>query len=89
MTRFGLSLAALLIASANLASAEELKIGLAAEPSAMDPHFHNLGPNNSMREHIFDRILDQDENQGLKPMLASVVARRSTRQPGNSSCGPA
>ena len=37
----------------------------------MDPHFHNLGPNNSMTKHIFDRIVDQDENQNLKPMLAS------------------
>ena len=31
------------------ARAEELTIALAAEPSAMDPHFHNLGPNNAMR----------------------------------------
>ena len=37
----------------------------------MDPHFHNLGPNNSMTKHIFDRIVDQDENQIVKPMLAS------------------
>jgi peptide/nickel transport system substrate-binding protein len=71
MTRFGLSAAALLIAMAGTASAQELKIGLAAEPSAMDPHFHNLGPNHSMTKHIFDRIIDQDENQRLKPMLAS------------------
>jgi peptide/nickel transport system substrate-binding protein len=73
MTRFRLSaaLAALLVALPGLASAQELKIGLAAEPSAMDPHFHNLGPNNSMTKHIFDRIVDQDENQRLKPMLAT------------------
>lgn len=53
------------------ANAQELKIGLSAEPSAMDPHFHNLTPNNSVTKHIFDRILDQDENQRVKPMLAS------------------
>ena len=46
-------------------------MGLAAEASAMDPHFHNLGPNHSMTKHIFDRIVDQDENQRLKPMLAA------------------
>lgn len=51
--------------------AQELKIGLSAEPSAMDPHFHNLTPNNSMTKHIFDRILDQDENQRVTPMLAT------------------
>ena len=49
----------------------ELKIGIAAEPSAMDPHFHNLAPNHSLTKHIFDRLTDQDENQRLKPMLAA------------------
>ena len=48
----------------------ELKIGLAAEPSAMDPHFHNLTPNNSLLRHIFERLTDQDENQAVRPGLA-------------------
>ena len=52
------------------AQAQELKIGLSAEPSAMDPHFHNLTPNHSATKHIFDRLLDQDENQRIQPMLA-------------------
>ena len=76
MTRFGLSvaIAALLLAPAGMAQklmAQELKVGLSAEPSAMDPHFHNLAPNNSMTKHIFDRVVDQDENQIVRPMLAS------------------
>jgi peptide/nickel transport system substrate-binding protein len=58
------------------ASAQELRIGLSAEPSAMDPHFHNLTPNNSLTKHIFDRLTDQDENQLLKPGLA--VSWRTT-----------
>jgi peptide/nickel transport system substrate-binding protein len=49
---------------------QELKIGLSAEPSAMDPHFHNLTPNNSLLKHIFDRLTDQDENQLVRPGLA-------------------
>src|SRR5262252_718777 len=49
---------------------KELRIGLSAEPSAMDPHFHNLTPNNSLTRHIFDRLTDQDENQMVKPSLA-------------------
>src|SRR5437763_9497499 len=49
----------------------ELKIGIAAEPSAMDPHFHNLAPNHSLTKHIFDRLTDQDENLRLQPMLAA------------------
>src|ERR1700687_1239337 len=52
------------------AQGQELKIGLSAEPSAMDPHFHNLTPNNSLLRHIFDRLLHQDENQAVKPGLA-------------------
>jgi peptide/nickel transport system substrate-binding protein len=50
---------------------QELKIGLSAEPSAMDPHFHNLTPNNSLLKHIFDRLTDQDENQLVRPGLAA------------------
>jgi peptide/nickel transport system substrate-binding protein len=52
------------------ASAQELKIGLSAEPTAMDPHFHNLTPNNSLLKHIYDRVTEQDENQTVKPALA-------------------
>src|SRR5262249_15631157 len=55
---------------------KELRIGLSAEPSAMDPHFHNLTPNNSLTKHIFDRLTDQDENQLVKPALA--VSWRTT-----------
>ena len=50
--------------------ASELKVGLAAPPSAMDPHFHNLSPNNSLLSHIYDRLLHQDPDQVLIPGLA-------------------
>ena len=53
-----------------LTQAQELRIGLASEPTAMDPHFHNLGPNNSMSSHLFDALVLQDEKQNLKPGLA-------------------
>ena len=49
---------------------EELTIGLASEPTAIDPHFHNLGPNNAMARHIFDRLILQNELQQLNPGLA-------------------
>ncbi len=67
-------LATLLISAAvgisGVAAAEELTIGLASEPTAMDPHFHNLGPNNAMSRHVFGRLILQDENQQLTPGLA-------------------
>ncbi len=50
--------------------AEDLKIGLAAEPSAMDPHFHNLTPNNALLSHIFERLVETDPAGKLVPGLA-------------------
>jgi peptide/nickel transport system substrate-binding protein len=60
------------IATAHISAShgQELKVGLSAEPSAMDPHFHNLTPNNSLLRHIFDRLTHQDENQAVIPGLA-------------------
>ena len=61
---------ALLAGFATAAGAQELRIGLAAEPTAMDPHYHNLSPNSSMSSHIFEKLVGQDERQRLVPELA-------------------
>src|SRR5262249_50394718 len=69
-----LKLVALAILAAGWMTAahgQELRVGLSAEPSAMDPHFHNLTPNNSLLRHIFDRLTHQDENQAVIPGLAT------------------
>jgi peptide/nickel transport system substrate-binding protein len=65
-----IALAAAALAAGAQAQEKELRIGLAAEPSAMDPHFHNLSPNHALTKHFFERLVDQDETQALKPMLA-------------------
>jgi len=52
------------------ATAQELRIGLGAEPTAMDPHYHNLSPNNSLLSHVFERLVGQDERQRMVPELA-------------------
>ncbi len=52
------------------ASAQELRIGLASEPTSIDPHFHDLGPNNSMRHHIFEGVTTQNADQKVSPELA-------------------
>ncbi|HRK17793.1 MAG TPA: ABC transporter substrate-binding protein [Hyphomicrobiaceae bacterium] len=52
-------------------TAQELKIGVMAQPSAMDPHFHNLTPNNSMLSHIFERLVETAADGKLKPGLAT------------------
>ena len=56
---------------ASPAAAQELTIGVSSEPSALDPHYHNLGPNNAMRRHIFESLVLQDEKQRLQPGLAT------------------
>lgn len=61
---------AALFASTPVVFASDLRVGLASEPTAMDPHFHNLSPNNSLLGHIFQSLVGQDEQQRLVPELA-------------------
>src|SRR3546814_12270737 len=44
---------------------------LSAEPSSLDPHYHNLGPNNQIAYTIFDTLVLQDATQKLQPGLAT------------------
>jgi peptide/nickel transport system substrate-binding protein len=50
--------------------AQELSIALSTPITSLDPHFHNLSPNNSMSKHFFDPLIKADERQNLKPGLA-------------------
>ncbi len=52
------------------APAQELKIAVGAEPTSIDPLFHNLNPNLAIARHIFDQLAAQDEKQHLQPSLA-------------------
>jgi peptide/nickel transport system substrate-binding protein len=45
---------------ASPAAAQTLTIGNAAVVSTVDPHYHNLGPNNAHAMHLFDRLVDRD-----------------------------
>ena len=65
------AVAGLALAFAAPAGAQELKVGLASEPTSIDPHFHNLGPNNALRSHIFESLTAQDAEQKLQPKLAA------------------
>jgi len=62
--------AGMLVSSVGLAFAEKLVVGLASETTSMDPQFHNTGPNNALSLHVFDRLIQQNETQGLYPGLA-------------------
>lgn len=74
MTLKFLRLTTLAVATTVLAlpsMAQELRIGIASEPSSADPHFHNLGPNNQLRRNMFESLVGSDEKQKLFPQLAT------------------
>ncbi|MCO5093498.1 ABC transporter substrate-binding protein [Bosea sp. (in: a-proteobacteria)] len=66
-----LSASLAVISSMGMASAQTLTIGLAAEPTSMDPHFVNLTPNNSLTQHIFPPLMERDAQSRLMPGLAT------------------
>jgi peptide/nickel transport system substrate-binding protein len=58
------------LATPAMLAAQELKIALSSEPSAADPHYHNLTPNNAVAAHIFEALIAMDERQGMAFGLA-------------------
>lgn len=62
--------ASLLAAPGAPAWAADLRIGLAAEVTTLDPHFFNSGPNNAFHHHLFDTLVDVDASGKLIPSLA-------------------
>ncbi len=53
------------------ATAQELKIAVAADVTSIDPHFFNLFPNNNIAEHIFDKLVQMDPDSKMIPGLAT------------------
>jgi len=49
----------------------ELRIGLSADVTSMDPHFLNLAPNNNIAWHVFDALTHVDNDARLIPGLAT------------------
>jgi peptide/nickel transport system substrate-binding protein len=73
-TKTVLSIALLTVSAALAATAParaaDLSIALSADVTSMDPHYHNLTPNNNVAEHIFDTLVTKDARSRLKPALA-------------------
>jgi peptide/nickel transport system substrate-binding protein len=68
------ALAALALGAFSLAHAapeRSVSIGLQAAITSIDPHYHNLSPNNSMLIHVFEPLIARDSNQKLVPALAT------------------
>jgi peptide/nickel transport system substrate-binding protein len=64
-------LATALMACAVPAAAQELKIGIRAEPSSLDPQYQNLAANNQIAAHIFEPLVARDDKQLPVPALAT------------------
>ncbi|MBM3547897.1 MAG: ABC transporter substrate-binding protein [Alphaproteobacteria bacterium] len=66
----GVALGAALGLAAGPAAAQDLAVALGASVTSLDPHFHALAPNNSIAQHVFNNLVEQDENQKLIQGLA-------------------
>ncbi len=51
--------------------AADLTIGLGADVTALDPHYHNVTPNNNVAAHIFGYLVQRNEKSQLEPGLAT------------------
>jgi peptide/nickel transport system substrate-binding protein len=61
---------ALLWSLAGGAAAAELRIGMAADVTSIDPHFVNISPNNNVAWHVFEALTHVDADARLIPGLA-------------------
>lgn len=67
-----LAASALVALLAPLASlAQTLRIGMAADVTAVDPHYANIAPNNAVAWHVFDALANVDADTRLVPGLAT------------------
>ncbi len=53
------------------AVAANLTIGLGADVTALDPHYHNVTPNNNVAAHLFGYLVQRNEKSQLEPGLAT------------------
>ena len=65
-----LALFAAITVAAVPARAADISIALSADVTSIDPHYHNLTPNNNIAEHIFETLITKDARSRLRPALA-------------------
>jgi peptide/nickel transport system substrate-binding protein len=68
--RIAIAAIALAAIGSNAVQARDLTIGVSAEASSIDPHFHALSPNIQVRWNIFESLVGQDATQKVQPALA-------------------
>jgi peptide/nickel transport system substrate-binding protein len=53
------------------ATAQTLSVAIGGSFSSLDPHYHNVGPNNGLADHIFSRLVRSDPKFNPEPDLAT------------------
>jgi peptide/nickel transport system substrate-binding protein len=71
--------AAIFAIGASGAAAQTLKLGLSSEPTAIDPHYHDLTPNNALSRHIYEALTSTDPDLKIRPALAVSWSNRDDR----------
>ena len=68
---FAVAVALGAVPGATPAVAADLSIGLGTDVTALDPHYHNVTPNNNVAAHIFGYLVQRNEKSQLEPGLAT------------------
>jgi peptide/nickel transport system substrate-binding protein len=61
------------------AGAQTLRIALSAESTSADPLNYALTPNNTLRQHVFEPLVDLDADLSVQPSLAESWTRDGER----------
>jgi peptide/nickel transport system substrate-binding protein len=69
---FVAALSTILAGAAMPLAAQNLRIGVAAETTSIDPHFQDIGPNLTVKQHIFDSLVHTGPQHELLPALAEA-----------------
>jgi peptide/nickel transport system substrate-binding protein len=67
------------LAMALPAGAQTLRIAMAAEPTAADPHHYAAAPNSTLHDHVFESLVELDARLKAQPSLATSWSRRDDR----------
>ena len=59
------------LATAGSLAAANLTIGLGTDVTAVDPHYHNLTPNNNVANHLYGYLVERNEKSQMIPGLAT------------------
>lgn len=62
---------AVLVLYAAEAGAQSLTMAVGAPVTSLDPHYHQLSPNNAVADMVFDRLVNTDDRSRLVPGLAT------------------